>query len=107
QYEIPLQIEPFAVSGVWGKLWGADQLSDELVVTLPENSPEPPEADEEAMAPLDDTELDTEVALSPEEITDVKDTISEEDKQVVFETLMTKLPPEVWQVFSTYTEDGL
>lgn len=138
QYEIPLQIEPLAVSGVWGKLWGADQpqLSDELAVTLPEsslevateveeieevatggeeledveagnNTPYNNEPVEEAMAPLDNSELTTEVALSPEEIIDVKDTISEEDKQVVFETLMTKLPPESWQVFSTYSEDGL
>lgn len=137
QYEIPLEVEPFAVSGVWGKLWGADKPSSELAVNLPELSPEPPAADEEAkiagadeteeraetadnntlpydnepaeeaMAPLDDTELNTEVALSPEEMIEVKDTISEEDKQVVFELIMPKLPPEAWQVFSTYTEDGL
>ncbi|MWC29117.1 hypothetical protein [Paenibacillus sp. MMS18-CY102] len=24
QYKLPLEVEPFALSGVWGKLWGAD-----------------------------------------------------------------------------------
>jgi len=120
QYEIPLKIEPFAVSGVWGKLWGADQPSRELAITLPDSGSQLTEEEvegntiqeeeveaEEAMAPLVEEEVSTELALSAEDIIDARDTITEEDKEVLFQLLMTKLPPEAWQMFSTYAEDGL
>lgn len=35
QYNIPIEMQPAAVSGVWGKLWGAD--SDKTIETVKEN----------------------------------------------------------------------
>ncbi|MCR8658513.1 hypothetical protein [Paenibacillus endoradicis] len=124
QYEIPIEIPPMAMSGVWGVLWGSevDTLSKdkEVVVDTPSTT-EQPETDEgqipsdlntepeddaqEVLAPIEVD--DTEVAMTPEEVKAAKDTVSVKDKDRMLELLMTKLPADSWQTFSTYLEDGL
>ncbi|URN95903.1 MAG: hypothetical protein NAG76_06560 [Candidatus Pristimantibacillus lignocellulolyticus] len=124
QYEIPIEIPPMAMSGVWGVLWGSevDTLSKdkEVVVDTPQPTEQPDtnkeqipsdlntEPDDEAQEVLAPIEVDdTEVAMTPEEIAAAKDTVSVEDKDRMLELLMTKLPADSWQTFSTYLEDGL
>ncbi|HIW32398.1 MAG TPA: hypothetical protein IAA29_06405 [Candidatus Paenibacillus intestinavium] len=122
QYEIPIEIPPMAMSGVWGVLWGSeiDTLSGKAVTDLP-SATEQPETDEgqipsdlntepddaaqEVLAPIEVD--DNEIAMTSEEIANAKDTASLEDKNRMLELLTTKLPPDSWQTFSTYLEDGL
>lgn len=124
QYSIPIDVPPIAMSGIWGTLWGSDSKATtetEEVTELPNTTEEPvtqqntgvevddeimPEDDaQEVMAPI---ELDDqEVAMTEEEFGQVKSTISEADNARMLELLMTKLPPDSWQTFSTYIEDGL
>lgn len=49
----------------------------------------------------------TETAVTTDEIEATKQGMSEEDKAVLFEMLMTKLPQESWQQISAYMEEGL
>jgi len=124
QYEIPIEIPPMAMSGVWGVLWGSevDTLGkDKEVVADTPQATEQPKTDEEqissdlntdpqdeaqeVLAPIE--EENAEVTLTPEEIEAAKDTVSVEDKDRMLELLMTKLPADSWQTFSTYLEDGL
>ena len=122
QYEIPIEIPPMAMSGVWGMLWGSeiDTLNGEAVADLPSTTEQPQtnegqiptdlntEPDDDAQEVLAPIELDdTEITMTPEEIADAKDAVSLEDKDRMLELLTTQLPPDSWQTFSTYLEDGL
>lgn len=59
---------------------------------------------QEALAPIEGGGTPT---ITPEEIDASKESIAIEDKERMFELMMDKLPPESWQMFSTYLEDGL
>lgn len=59
---------------------------------------------QEALAPIEGGSTPT---ITPEEIDASKESIAMEDKERMFELMMNKLPPESWQMFSTYLEDGL
>lgn len=52
-------------------------------------------------------EPDDQVVVTPEDITDQKDSISTEDKTAVFELLMNKIPADEMQQISSTMEDGL
>lgn len=153
QYNMPLEVPPMAMSGVWGKLWGADPLmaTDTLVegdkqasadgTTQPDEAAgndhgeapvavdafgeatEPPLTDigigggtqanggaapevgevQEGTAGIDGTET----AVTTEDLTEVKEQMSDEDKEKLFGLLMSKLPQESWQTISQYVENGL
>ncbi len=49
----------------------------------------------------------TETAMSTEELSEVKQQMSDEDKQKLFALLMNKLPQNTWQTISQYVENGL
>jgi hypothetical protein len=49
----------------------------------------------------------TETAMTSEELTEVKQQMSSEDKEKLFALLMSKLPQETWQTISEYVENGL
>ena len=135
QYEIPLTIEPVAFSGVWGALWGYEQQSSSLA-DLDLNIEHEVEHEEsldaklnignnedalntenaagddnyngenaiDALAPIETGE---EIAMTTEQFDEVKSNLEEEDKNRIFEILMTEVPSDSWQMFSTYLEDGL
>lgn len=53
QLELPIEVQPFAVSGVWGKLWGASQPEPEQLAqdsTAPPSPAAPPQPSQEAGA---------------------------------------------------------
>ncbi len=144
-----------AMSGVWGKLWGADPLLDtdtadkegtdtdtsgedtaqkeqeaeddggqppESVDAFGEMD-EPPltdigigggpranggaetegEAEQEGSAGIDGTET----AITTDDLSDVKEQMTDEDKTELFELLMDKLPQESLQTISQFVENGL
>ncbi|WP_424767766.1 hypothetical protein [Paenibacillus sp. sgz302251] len=171
QFNLPIEVKPMAMSGVWGKLWGADPLmttdiadkegaseeegavtegigasSEEDSTTGVAESPltgaesgdqgEPPLAvdafGEIAEPPLTDIGIGggvqadsgaaseeggvqegavggdgTETAMTTDELADVKNEMSDEDKERLFALLMTKLPQESWQTISEFVENGL
>lgn len=137
QFELPVEVPPMAMSGVWGKLWGSDPLLASDVE--PEqgsgsaNNGQEPDA-KEVFGGIEETpetgsgengetsggvpegteqnggesgENGTETAVSPDDIASAKDDMTEEDKSLLFELLMTKLPPESWLQISEYMEGGL
>ncbi len=152
QFNLPLEVPPMAMSGVWGKLWGADPLvttdtagkedtggsSGEAPETpAGENGQgEPPESvdafSQVTDPPLTDIGIgggtqasggavqeggevqegtagadNTETAMTTEDLTEVKEQMSDKDKDELFGLLMTKLPQESWQTISQYVENGL
>ncbi|MCU6711023.1 hypothetical protein M6D81_20205 [Paenibacillus sp. J5C_2022] len=168
QYNIPVDVPPMAMSGVWGRMWGSEPLLTAQAVETEESEEEraddaasasDEQRDELADAPLTDIGLGsgshaeggrdadssavleeeppaaeegledavqesstegsesdgvgsldlegTETALTTEELENVKNAISEEDKFRLFEILSTKLPQETWQIISNYVEEGL
>lgn len=118
QYEIPIEVPPIAMSGIWGALWGSDIKASTEEAELPVATEEPlanhQDAEDEArqeddahevMAPI---ELDDqEIAMTEEQFGEVKGHLSEADNARMLELLMNKLPSDSWQTFSTYVEDGL
>ncbi|KRE53539.1 hypothetical protein [Paenibacillus sp. Soil522] len=152
QFNLPIEVPPMAMSGVWGKLWGADPpvttdtagkedtggSSGEAPET-PEGENgqgEPPESvdafSQETDPPLTDIGIgggtqasggavqeggevqegtagadNTETAMTTEDLTEVKEQMSDKDKDELFGLLMTKLPQESWQTISQYVENGL
>jgi hypothetical protein len=163
QFNLPLEVPPMAMSGVWGKLWGADPLmttdtavkEDTQASTTPTPSTgsstdgtELPEADagddhgeapvavdafgEASEPPLTDMGIGggtqanggavpeegdvqegtagidgTETAVTTDDLAEVKEQMSDEDKEKLFGILMSKLPQESWQTISEYVENGL
>lgn len=151
QFNLPLEVPPMAMSGVWGKLWGADPLVTTDTAGKEETSgssgvaPEsdsggndqdkPPESvdafSQVTDPPLTDIGIgggtqasggaaleeevqegtagadDTETAMTTEDLTEVKEQMSDKDKDELFGLLMTKLPQESWQTISQYVENGL
>lgn len=180
QFNLPLEAPPMAMTGVWGKLWGADPLlktdiadkgketEDKAAGDDQGNPPEavdafgeigdPPITDigigggtqadggtaseaggtesGETEAGESGTETDqpgtadngtepdngatmdgtkegeagidgSETAMTTEELTEVKNQMSDEDKEQLFALLMTKLPQDSWQTISQYVENGL
>jgi hypothetical protein len=180
QYELPIDVPPMAMSGVWGKLWGSEPLLKEEQGAVADgetggqdesngDTAEAPDAEDAfgeiegppltdvgvgkgsgaaggAEAPETGTDGEnvaggdngsegtgstegtiegtggsdgtsgtpgtggidgTETALTPSELTETKDKMSDEDKDKLFELLMTKLPQESLQQISTYMEEGL
>lgn len=171
QFNIPLQMQPMALSGVWGKLWGADSITaDAELEQQPDSTAnhaaagglsEPDSAAQSSSGP-DDAAADasaspetdgaaqaspsgenaatggnaggqaspdpltgigggsgsnanaappgddgTEVAITSENMSEMKNQMSVEDKDRLFGLLMDKLPPEAWQSISAYVENGL
>lgn len=53
------------------------------------------------------SDMNDSVVITPEDITDQKDSISAEDKTAVFELLMTKIPTDEMQLISGAMENGL
>lgn len=149
QYNLPLEVPPMAMAGVWGKLWGSNppmteedpgvnggttsqtgSLSEE---TAGQASDEPDSVDafgEIDNPPLTDIgggsgseaggspaepdsdsgggEIDgTETAVTTDEMTEVKEQMTDHDKEALFGLLMSKLPQESWQAISEYVEEGL
>lgn len=148
QYNLPIEVQPMALSGVWGKLWGAESAATEEV-KKPANAEEvnsgsngadePPVAvdafGEETEPPLtdigvgsgskadaiiesgeEDTQVEegqippidgTETAITTEDLNEVKEQMSDADKEVLFGLLMSKLPQDAWQSISGFMENGL
>ncbi|WP_419875909.1 hypothetical protein [Candidatus Pristimantibacillus sp. PTI5] len=172
QFNLPLEVPPMAMSGVWGKLWGADPLvttdtaGKEDTKTTDEKAPQTnanesgqddPPASVDAFSQASDPPLTdigigggtqagsgaapegtgnveegtagaegagnaeegtagaegaegvegTETAMTTEELTEVKEQMSDADKDELFGLLMSKLPQESWQTISQYIENGL
>lgn len=153
QFNLPLEVPPVAMSGVWGKLWGADPLvktdtagkedtgssSGEAPETpAGENGQNEPPESIDAFSQVTDPPLtdigigggtqasggavqeggevqegaaagadNTETAMTTEDLTEVKEQMSDKDKDELFGLLMTKLPQESWQTISQYVENGL
>ncbi|MHA6481632.1 hypothetical protein ACX1C1_06985 [Paenibacillus sp. strain BS8-2] len=171
QYELPIDVPPMAMSGVWGKLWGSEPhlteqeenvaegqgSEDDGNDNTAEKESDPIEAEEafgeveepaltdvgvgkgsgaagSADSPGSGSESDevggaaegwtgtdesggtvegiggtdgTETALSTDELTETKDKMSDEDKNKLFDLLLTKLPQEQLQQISLYMEEGL
>lgn len=133
QYEIPIEIPPVAMSGIWGKLWGSEIASqynekDSKSITelqgstnnldstgelfsesnekdTAEDSAVFDDAAKDVMAPIDIDNQD--IAMTTDELIDSKASMSIEDKDRMLEILMTKLPPDALQTFFNYFEDGL
>ncbi|MFD1954624.1 hypothetical protein ACFSL6_10735 [Paenibacillus thailandensis] len=192
QFNIPLETQPMALSGVWGKLWGADPVTAEAPsdtdsdtdaeretpdspsegtiegaagkqggagerdssagnepspspgpltgigggsgasagaeppedgagaadgafggetpggtangsADAPDASPDSPEEGTASTLPADDTE----VAITTDNMTEIKNQMSDADKNKLFGLLMEKLPQEAWQSISAYVENGL
>lgn len=59
---------------------------------------------QEVLAPI---ESGSQPTITPDEIDASKENMAAEDKERMFELIMDKLPPQSWQVFSSYIEDGL
>lgn len=154
QFNLPLEVPPMAMSGVWGKLWGADPLmttdtvveGDKQATADETKQPDAAEGDDHGEAPVavdafgEATEppltdigigggtqanggaappeagdvqegtagVDgTETAVTTEDLAEVKEQMSDEDKEKLFGLLMSKLPQESWQTISQYVENGL
>jgi hypothetical protein len=159
QFNLPLEVPPMAMTGVWGKLWGADPLVTTDTAGKEETPPihdetqgskeetpdsqagtneqsEPPASvdafGEATDPPLTDIGIgggtqagggaavdggevqegtagrdDTETAMTTDDLTEVKEQMSDTDKEELFGLLMTKLPQESWQTISQYIENGL
>jgi hypothetical protein len=159
QFNLPLEVPPMAMTGVWGKLWGADPLvttdtvgkeetpliHDETQGSKEEtpdsqagtNEQSEPPASVDAFGEATDPPLtdigigggtqaggsaavdggevqegtagtdDTETAMTTDDLTEVKEQMSDTDKEELFGLLMTKLPQESWQTISQYVENGL
>lgn len=130
QFELPIEVPPMAMSGVWGSLWGSDpflvsedggqedQPSDKEAV---DEKPEPDA--EEVFAPIEEEPITdnggsqedgggeetdgTETSVTPDELEAAKDEMSQADKELLFDLLMSKLPEEAWLEISEYMEEGL
>jgi hypothetical protein len=48
-----------------------------------------------------------ETVLTPDELADARDAMTDEDRNKLFAILVSKLPQEEWQTISTYVESGL
>ncbi|OBZ10301.1 hypothetical protein [Bacillus sp. FJAT-26390] len=159
QFNLPLEVPPMAMTGVWGKLWGADPLitadtaGKEETPPVKEATPDTKEESPDTQAdtneqsdppasvdafgqvtepPLTDIGIgggtqagggaatnggevqegtagtdDTETAMTTDDLTEVKEQMSDTDKEALFGLLMTKLPQESWQTISQYIENGL
>lgn len=153
QYNLPLEVQPMALSGVWGKLWGAEPVQPEdsektgtdeaegddkvAVDAFSDQTSNPPLTDigigggtkaeggtsgqsgqsgastgttEDSTQPDDDDapSIDgSETAITTEDLNEMKDQMSEADKDQLFGMLMSKLPQEAWQTISGYMENGL
>jgi len=136
QFELPVEVPPMAMSGVWGKLWGSDPLLASDVEPEQEpgsaNNGQEPDTKEvfggieegpgagsdengepSSGVPEGTGQTDEEngtgagAEVSTDDIESAKDDMSEEDKSLLFELLMTKLPPESWLQISEYMEGGL
>ena len=154
QYNLPLETQPFAMSGLWGKLWGAENIetpdgaaaaesasgegrstekSDGSTTEIIDgNDGKAAGAGEEgksAAEEADDSAIDSapvtgigaglgpetqsaqgttgETVLTPDEIAEKKELMSEEDRGKLFALLVSRLPQEEWQTISVYVEDGL
>lgn len=59
---------------------------------------------QEVLAPI---ESGSEPTITPDDIEASKESMTAEDKERMFQLMMDKLPPESWQMFSSYIEDGL
>ncbi|MHA7965000.1 hypothetical protein ACX93W_12725 [Paenibacillus sp. CAU 1782] len=147
QYELPLEVPPMAVSGVWGKLWGSEPLlagndgeTEAVGDTGLANGKDPLEEGKESGAQDPEStgmpnaaevigEMDqedpvkagsdighssedpsiegAETAVTTDEMLDVKDEMSQADKDQIFSLLMLKLPQEALQNISFLMEEGL
>lgn len=152
QYELPLDVPPMAVSGVWGKMWGSQPLLADKGEDKSEGTNEQSENNdnsvtlgseegkngEQTNGETDKDSLESreviggidqdpavkagsdnnhspevpgsegaELALTPDEMLDVKQEMNQEDKDHIFSLLMLKLPQEALQNISFLMEDGL
>lgn len=145
QFNLPLEVQPMALSGVWGNLWGADPVKVQNVeepngATDEEKAPVAVDAfGDQSEAPLTDigigsgTKADggsaaeageggmqsgestgeapsidgTETAITTDDMNEVKEQMSDADKDELFGLLMSKLPQEAWQTISSFMENGL
>lgn len=133
QFDLPVEVPPMAMSGVWGALWGSDPLlvsedggQENRTPTggdaVEETEPEAEEAfgSEIGEAPITDAEdgasgeaagesdaENPETAVTTDELEAAKAEMSEEDKELLFDLLMSKLPEEAWLQISGYMEEGL
>lgn len=169
QFNLPVEVPPMAMSGVWGKLWGADPLltTDTAEKNAAKNTgnktKEDPSSDNGSADPKDDANQSTtnsdgqgedplavdafgqvevppltdigvgggtqanssgaptegnvqegtagidgtETAITTDNLTDVKNQMSDKDKEQLFGLIMNKLPQESLQTISEYVENGL
>ncbi|MGO4545067.1 hypothetical protein AB4Z29_09725 [Paenibacillus sp. 2TAB23] len=187
QFNLPLEVPPMAMSGVWGKLWGADPLvttdiaeqteaqeqentkdtseaktedtpeagnedspkastenntnantEDKTEANAQQETEKDPPASVDAFSQASDPPLTdigigggtqagagsapdsgtvveegvagidgSETAMTTDELTEVKEQMSDKDKDELFGLLMSKLPQESWQTISQYIENGL
>lgn len=136
QLNLPLETRPFALSGMWGTLWGADEPAAKETVSSPEptkNNPEP--APEPGPAPADDgvngslrndgesvpvmgerSEEDAPSGVSGEYGGQDAQTGQEdegvsgaqdEQRQQVYQSVLSKLNAEQLGQLSDYLKDGL
>jgi hypothetical protein len=174
QYNLPMETQPMALSGVWGTLWGADSPSgqekdepslmtdgqartgtdtadttdaaesdaggtdpvakDALSISDdPTDAPDDGAGSSSPDAAADGAQTDAlgaageaseetgsgtgpeaqagaqreETILTPDELADARDAMTDEDRNKLFAILVSKLPQEEWQTISTYVESGL
>jgi hypothetical protein len=179
QYNLPMETQPMALSGVWGTLWGVDSPSGQEKTSLTADSEtEATDADADETDPaaedaftstdeqtdvpdagagsadpdatVDETQTEAqgdaaadpgaaldggtagglegegaeetgsgtgpetqagaqqeETVITPDELADARDQMTEEDRNKLFAILVSKLPQEEWQTISTYVESGL
>ncbi|WP_027086785.1 hypothetical protein [Cohnella panacarvi] len=98
QLELPLETKPFALSGVWGTLWGSDSPAKEaseearakntkatnsdIGINDPDDSDDPDEEREEAAPATSQASVASNGQASPSETTDVDvGTITEQEQQ--------------------------
>lgn len=127
QYELPVEVEHVALTDVIQSLWTTkhveqptDRITDEQdnvnnIEDIEDNmviiDPDEPTDDalwnqpsEEVIAPI---EQDEAPVIAIEDVDQIKETMTAEDKEQMFQLLMSKLPTDAWQMISTYMEDGL
>jgi hypothetical protein len=88
QLELPLQTQPFALSGVWGKLWGAEKVAEaEASASKPanEDSNAVVSNQQETLSP------DTSPDISPDFVPD-KNTLPESDNSTVPDDIASPNP---------------
>ncbi|MUT67473.1 hypothetical protein [Paenibacillus sp. NEAU-GSW1] len=161
QYNLPLEVQPMALSGVWGKLWGANSTptqkeqpsgSEKIDNGSGQKDESPVAVDafrDESLPPLTDVGIGSgskaeggtageeaggvpdaaggqtegavdaaegdeapaldgsETAMTTDDLAEVKEQMSDADKEELFGLLMSKLPQEAWQSISSYMENGL